>query len=276
MIGPSLSLLYPIHDRAHLFRPTLTVFRDQLRAVSDRRHFLELVVVDDRSSDGLDTLCREFGDELPIRYLRADARLVRDDVCLVGEHINPSYVQNVGLKAAAGDRVVLSSPEIFHTSPRSLEVMATTPMTETECLVGDAWDESMATFICGGPNEGRLAFLSVFPRQGLLASGGVEEDFLTGIGYDDNDLEWRWLARQGTFTFLHDRLTGYHQSHERIEMKRDQYTRVAYERSKRLWFGELYPAIQKGMRISANVGREWGSGVGVLDEWTSSAWHPRL
>src|SRR6188472_202112 len=110
-----ISFIYPICNRTDLFKATLSTFLEQTLPTDE----YEILVIDDNGTCPrlipLLTTFREHG--LPIRYYRVDITKLSDKYKIfqhAGLLNDPGPAMNVGIRKAQYDRVVLSSPEVFH------------------------------------------------------------------------------------------------------------------------------------------------------------------
>jgi len=83
------------YNRSRILRDTL----DGIAALSFPPGRWELLVVDNNSSDGTKSVCRRYGNELPLRYLFEPRQ-------------GKSFAVNAGLDAAAGELVVITDDDI--------------------------------------------------------------------------------------------------------------------------------------------------------------------
>jgi len=258
-----LSLIFPIYNRADLFKPTLEALAQQHYP----RDEYEILVIDDGSTDHLQKLCRTFRtiQELPLRYCKIDVWRLPFEIFAWNGANNPAPAINVGIRGARFPRIVLSSPEIVYTQATNLLRMATWPLAEHEALIGNVWDESMRDhpelqgYISGGPRQRYLHFLGVFPTAQLRTIGGMEEAFIEAWGAEDAEFTERWLAAGGTYLFAHQSVTATHQWHPRPywgETPGEEGVLDAVKRGDR-----LCDAIRAdpARRLQANIGRPWGS-----------------
>jgi glycosyltransferase involved in cell wall biosynthesis len=254
-----ISFVYPIRTRTHLFCTTLDSFAVQ---VGITHHDYEIVVVDDGSTDDLRGLCARY-PALPIRYLRIDVDRAHVPVThdpQDGSH-NPAVAWNVGLKAARGTWVALSSPEVLHRSPDNVRrlLVLTRAAGPKDAIIADVYDQEWAQtefqgWIGGGPKQRPLCFLAAFQRQFLLDLGGMEERFMVGRAYDDNELAERFTLNGGRYVFTGQAVVAEHQAHPRAQPgPRDQVNAAVLEQV-------------RGQRV-ANAGRIFGHPDCIVETW---------
>lgn len=138
--------------------------------------------------------------------------------------LNPCVPINVGAGAASGDFIALSNPEILHVNPVLPAMLA-------ECVEGGpltyvmaaCWDPEKNRWHChstrrrsvdndgGGylPAGSDYHFMSLMHRSLWDATGGFDEDYRDGAGYDDPDFVRR-LHRAGARFVLRDDLVVHH------------------------------------------------------------------
>jgi len=264
-----LSFVYPCYNRAALFKITLETFARQRFPTAA----YEILVIDDGSTDNLLSLCRTFKEAhgLPIRYARIDVARVPYSVFSWQGANNPAPAQNVGIRAARGERIVLSSPEVAHSQPNNLLRLAIWPLRPMQALVADVFDPNLARhpelqgWIGGGPRQRYLAFLAVFRREDLLRLGGIEERFVEGWGFDDTEFCHRWLHKQhGEYLFTHESVTAVHQPHERPWGLGNQPPAEIITASQ--YADDLATQLQNDPAyLVANPGRDWGSASLIVE-----------
>ncbi len=247
--GLMLSFLYPCFNRADLFSRTLDTFVCQVNPGP-----YEILVLDDGSTDHLRDVVRYYRErwQLPLRYLRLD-------LSAYGPHPHaPVVAWNVGIQQARGRWVALSSPEVCHRSPHNVARL-NVYRPEHVAIMADVYDREwrdteFGGWIGGGPKDRPLCFLGRFDRGFLLRIGGMEEAFMAGSGYDDNEFAERFLANQGQYHFTRGAVVAEHLPHPRAQPG------TIHEVNRAVW------DRLRGQRI-ANQGREWGSAKCVVEQW---------
>jgi len=144
----------------------------------------------------------------------ANVRLV--NYTYPGTWANPSMALNIGVREAQHDQIVITSPE----------VMPITPVIHQFCMA----DQNIA--VVAKVSEGTQVltssqfrnvhpgfyFLAKYPRAGIEAINGWDEDFMAGLGYDDNDFGERWVRAELRW-MIDDRIIGEHLHHSREDRK---------------------------------------------------------
>lgn len=102
---PKVSIVMPYYNRRSLLKVTL----DSYNYFYKDRKDLEIVIVDDGSipSQRLEDFIKVYPLDIKVIYLRQKGPV---------KYINPCYPYNVGVRHSSGDIIVLTSPEIFHTT----------------------------------------------------------------------------------------------------------------------------------------------------------------
>lgn len=256
-----LSFIYPIYNRADLFAVTLDSF-----VLQDDPPPYEIIVVDDGSTDHVRDVVRYYAAEmptpfrLPIRYVRIDGTLYDGIIgCDLRGCNNPALAINVGIREARGERVVLTSPEVKHLRSSNVRRLAEHVLPPSTALVADVYDRTwrdteFGGWIGGGPKQRALHFLVAFRRDDLLAIGGMEEAFMAGRGFEDNELTERFAAAGGRYLFTGPTVIAEHQPHYRAEPgPLDAINQATFHRL-------------RGQPV-ANVGREWGWPNVIVERW---------
>lgn len=98
MPGTELSVLIPTYNRKEILLKTLAAYQEQ----SARQEILEILVLDDESTDGTPEAVSEFsaGSDLPVRYLRLT-------------HGGQAAVRNCGIREAKGKLILFGDDDII-------------------------------------------------------------------------------------------------------------------------------------------------------------------
>jgi glycosyltransferase involved in cell wall biosynthesis len=100
-----VSIVMPYYNRKNLLKVTLDSYAHFYKGKSD----LEIVIVDDGSTP-------EHRLENFVKAYPLNINLIRIEQKGKVKYINPCYPINVGVRHSTGDIIVLTSPEIFHTT----------------------------------------------------------------------------------------------------------------------------------------------------------------
>ena len=236
-----ISIVITAFNRNPQLFQTLTSIRRQ--QVSD----LDIVVVDD--GDGAHgypsarMICESFGvRHIPCR--RPPSAQFR----------NPALPNNMGIRAATSDIVILQNAECRHEDPETIAKL-TAPVIANPNLVVFARvlsmqeDGSQGMLYCGRENPRPYFFCGAIRREWLVRLRGFDEDF-TGAGFDDDDLGDRLGASGIEFVFSDVRV--HHQWHTPA----GAYADVSAMRD---IYQEKTEAMLRGkLGLERNVGRDWG------------------
>lgn len=165
---------------------------------------LELIVVDDGSEAPYCAPEMPF----PVRVLRLPTKR---------GPANPCVPINRGVAAARGDLIALSGPDMLHTKPVLAQMRAELGDDLRRYVLAACWYPERQTWHChskhrrgdGGdvgsmlPDGADYHFMSMMHRSLWDASGGFDEDYRNGAGYDDPDFVLR-LHRAGARFVIRD------------------------------------------------------------------------
>ena len=248
-----ISLVMASFQRAHLLNLGLSSI------VKYKVNFpLEIIVVNDGTIDDTETVVNSFRDRLDIKYIFSGHRN-RDGT----KYRNPGLPNNIAVKEASGDIVILSCPEIYHLNDclnKIVEPLLSNNklLTIQEFMYFDEIGEyttnlgelNTGTVLRGqrGDEAVQMPFLMGMYRTEFISIGGYDED-LVGYAGEDNDLIDR-LKLNGC---EHCRVPAqiihlYHGSSCDSQMHWDNLEQV--------YNVELYES-RRG-QIIRNVGKEWG------------------
>lgn len=179
----------------------------ELMARHYRELHMEVIVVDDGSPT---PYAPPSGTPFPVRVIRLPAKT---------RPLDPCVPINVGASAANGDFIALSNPEILHEQP-------VLPAMLEECVRGGPLAYVMAA--CWNPEKGRwhshssfkrpdtgdvgswlpegaqYHFMTMMSRYLWDATGGFDEAYREGAGYDDPDFVRRLHAAGAKFIMRDD------------------------------------------------------------------------
>jgi glycosyltransferase involved in cell wall biosynthesis len=165
---------------------------------------------------------------------------------------NPALPNNMGIRAAAGDVVILQNAECRHEDPRAIEKLTglVTPTSAVfACVIAQQEDGSQGMLYCGPENPRPYFFCGAIYRKHLVDLRGFDEDY-TGAGYDDDDLADRLGASGVQFVFS-DVLV-HHQWHAPAGVYAD------VDQMRELYQRKLAAMLRGELGIVRNVGRDWG------------------
>lgn len=221
---------------------------------------LEIVVVNDGlENDGTKEVCDIFGMVLNIKYVFTGQRHVFELIKKC-----PSIPNNVAIKQATGDIVILTCPEILHLN-NAISLLIQ-PLLENKKILSIPEymffdDKGTYTkflnkqhvvptrFLNSHLEHVRMPFFMGVWKSEIEAIRGYDEDFTDGYASEDNDFVDR-LVKNGCTYFRTSALVVhlFHGSHCSGHV---QFDNPAWVRNK-----ELYNARKE--QIVRNVGKEWG------------------
>ena len=220
----------PFYDRTALLRNTLLSFQHQYK---DRNDYEVVIVEDYKNSQDISSLMQEFASSINILIVMSEEP---EDGSV---QYNPSKMFNTAADIASGEFLVITNPEVFHEENILAgfdEEFLDNEFTYVVCSCKSAID-------CSGnyPNikytldkwyehtqhwNRKFHFCSAMKKSTYNSIGGFDEEYLRGIGYDDNDFI-------NTLLFHHvpvvcrDDLIVVHQDHSReYGMSQNEYMRL--------------------------------------------------
>lgn len=263
-----ISFILPHKDRTDHLRFNL----NSLLAQTSKE--FEIILIDNSTEVGKDKLrsmISEFSEQgLKIRGygVNVAAHPFSHPISEFQGNYNPALQQNIGVKVASGEVIVLSSPEIINAktnverlqdlfaekkSKFLLGWMDEQPMTRIPSLTNGITVEEVKK-LCfktmGGAScrEGDWAplnyFIGCMLKEDFIRIGGIEEQYMAGIAFEDNCFASR-CERNGFPAELCPDIAGIHITHSR------SYQNFMNGVNHKLWDNHK-PLI-------ANEGREWGS-----------------
>lgn len=194
---PLVSVVIATHNRASILRHCLEALRHQ----TERLDSVEVVVVDDGSTDATESVVRTYERHLPLLYVRI-------------HRAGPSVARNEGIRRSRAeillfiDSDIVASPQLVseHLRPheRCANLVVTGPsiwVSSLERLPRRArlWDLSTAPFAAGNASV---------RREHALKAGLFDEGF-TELGWEDIEFGIR-LKKLGLRVQFNPRAIGYH------------------------------------------------------------------
>lgn len=165
---------------------------------------------------------------------------------------NPSLPNNVGIRVATGDIVILQNAECKHVDPQTIEklnVLVTPTNAVFARVIALNEDGSEMMTYCGPENPRPYFFCGAISRSTLLDLRGFDEDY-TGAGYDDDDLADRlWVSG---VQFIFSNIEVHHQWHPPAGVYADASEMYALYQNK-------FAAMLRGeLGVARNLDRPWG------------------
>lgn len=251
------SVVLPIKNRRGLLEHGV---RSLLHQDADKSQY-EVVVVDYGSNDDPLSFLETVTD-LNWQYLRIDStKAGYTDY----PYINPALAINVGVKQAEGGIIVISCPEVIHARGNMARYLEGPNDDEfwlgwvTEAHAKDVPDPPFdreallnVAAVQGLCVPGRWVpqqyFIGVIWRETFLRIGGIDEDYMAGIAYEDEDLANRFKLT-GIKPSLREEIVGIHLWHSRTYQGDQRRCAVNSQLCSR----------KKLTQPVANVSRVWGS-----------------
>lgn len=149
-------------------------------------------------------------------------KMLKDVRLIPYEHtvgFNPSKPNNIGVREARYEQVIMSSPEVKPLT-NVLEQLETLLGQNVVCQVFDEdenGDSRMSLVHHGFRSDTPAAyFLAMFNKADIEAINGWDEDFMAGYAYEDTDFGARWV-RAGLPFIVNEQIKAVHQYHPRSE-----------------------------------------------------------
>jgi hypothetical protein len=233
---PKVSIVITTFNRPELLEPTLQSFRAQ--AYKD----YEVIVIDDGTDTSTKGICEAYDAE----YLK-----LRN----TPGYRNPAYPNNVGVRRAAGEIIILQNAECKHVDPNTIEKLANACTDHNAAfarVVGLKQDGTNDWLYCGEESRRPFFFCGAIKKHWFERLRGMDEDYPAG-GFDDNDFSDR-LHKEGV-QFLFTDVLVHHQYHDRPPLSADAASRVYQDKTAAMKAGTLGTV--------RNLGKDWG-GLGDL------------
>jgi len=196
---PVASVVIPAHNAADTLGRQLEALAQQVGTGP-----LEVIVVDNRSTDTTAAIALTFLDRLPLlRVVRAD------------ERAGPSYARNVGVAAAGTDRILFCDADDIVDRSWASHLLA--GLTDADLVSGRSrWVDERGVFLHDDPPWGpALGFLPSFGTNNAAIRrdvfddlGGFDETLPTA---EDLDLAWRLQLAGHTMVKTSDAVVDYYQ-----------------------------------------------------------------
>ena len=181
MAGPELSVVIPTYNRKDILRKTLAAYCSQ----SESQEILEILVVDDGSTDGTDSVVAQSGLEspIPIRYFRQDNRGI-------------GSARNHGIREARGEIILFGDDDVIPTANLVSEHLAW-HRNYPEASVG------VLGYVCWSPEVHPTPFMKWLGLDGVLfgyrdLSRGMQVEF-AHCYFNNTSLKIEFLRENGTF-----------------------------------------------------------------------------
>lgn len=182
--------------------------RDELiRTLKSYRPYkdIEVIIVDDGSGDDIPAAVR-----LPLKEIAK----------------NPCVPINAGVKAAEGNIIVITGPEITHTAPILDEMKKTLEETgHTGYVSASAWSKESKRWNCHSSVNGKTPgswpipegagfhFCAMMYKSFFNEIGGFDEAYREGQAFDDNDFLWTLHKHMAEFRQRDDLIVDHYPTH---------------------------------------------------------------
>lgn len=273
-----LSFIYPHRNRFNLFKYTL----DSLLSQSDKD--FEVIIVDNSDESQREELIqgvftyRSLGLDIRGYYVDpAKCRFAHRN----SANYNPCIQQNVGVKKATGEIVVLTSPEVVHAKANVANLKNNFLDEDSKFILGWIGEQpahrmpdlkagitsEQVKELCSVPGGNRTEcrsathperyFIGGIRRSDFLKVGGIPEELSASFGFDDNFFSQNCI-RNRIRPIFDDKIAGIHLQHSR------SYQGPMFDHSNKNYV--FYLKNKDSMRI-ANEGRDWGCDSYIVGEF---------
>ena len=207
----------------------------------------EVICVEDGDDGGATkAICERYG----VRYFRREHRPDRP-------YSNPAVPNNIGLRQAKGEIILIQNAEISHVSeelinrlcgPVREDAMVST-FTSVMALNADGTDKSW--YVHSKHNPRPFFFCQALKKSVVERLRGFDEDYLY-YGYDDDDFALRLKFAGIELRFMDD-LLAHHLWHESSGFC------YGLDDNRRTFEKKLAQMMRREIGVERNLGREWGS-----------------
>jgi len=280
---PMLSFIYAHKDRTEQFYYNLKSLVEQTN-----KNFEILVVDHSVDYEKTKALLAEFKKSLNIKLIRVEpSKCIFSHQGEYGENYNPALQQNIGVRQAEGEIIVLSSPEVVNAKDNVERILKHFEKQEESAktfLYGWVDELSIPIFSKLCPNEfdaeKRLSvpyrpgfgaccraerwdadepnkayyFLAAMRKQHFVDVGGIEEKFMAGIGCEDVEFSLR-CAKNKFVHVLDESIVGIHLTHSRGYIPKGLPINQ-----------KLLAFFRKQFYMLGNPNHEWGSSECIVEE----------
>ncbi len=198
---PLISLILPYWQRAEATDKSLALMAEHYPKMD-----MEVIIVDDGSPE---PYVIPMGMPWPVKIIHLEAKT---------EAKNPCVPLNAGVTESSGTLIAISNPEILHKQP-VLEEMAKEVVDDKTYVLAAVWSVEQNRWHCHSsmkrkdtddvgkylPEGANYHFLAMMTRKLWDATGGFDEDYRDGAGYDDPDFVRR-LHKAGARFVVRDDL----------------------------------------------------------------------
>jgi len=276
-----VSYIIPHRDREGLFQYNL----NSLKAQTNKD--FEIIIIDSsQDSSKIKEIVTQYKKFLNIRLFFVDPKkcIYAHDGSIYGNNFCPALQQNIGVKKCDGDIIVLTSPEIVNASTNVSKIINKFKNRDSQFLLGwmdEMKKENIAPWINSGYNLNQLKslcennakigawckehdwrpanyFLGVLLKKDFIHIGGIEESFMGGIAWEDDEFSRRCIDNDIKCSF-EGGIGGVHLSHPRTYQCVGE-TAWEIDSINGKIFHQTYNLV-------ANQNHEWGSFETIIGEY---------
>jgi len=267
-----VSVVISLKNRTKFLKYSMETYFNQTMPKED----FELVFVDDGSTEDLEGFLSQYAGKFNIRYLRINCA---KSSIPIWSH-TPALSNNVGVKAAKGEVIVICGPEILH-SETNLDKCYEAAQRNISAF-GLVWhsDVNFIHTIFSQDNLGKpfkdilnipgakhncitknsfYWFLMATKKSYFMEINGVDEEYGRGVCAEDDNFAARLHMTEAKL--VHDfNIVGIHMEHNKEDDKYDQKRhRSTMEWKKaRAVNAKRWKEWQSNKTKEANVGKNWG------------------
>jgi len=278
--GIKVSVIISIFNRIEFFERALYTYAKQTIGVDN----FEIVVVDDKSSDDINGLCKRFAKEYGVKFQYILINKYKGAIEPRG--FTPALSNNIGLKHARGSVIVITGPETLQ-KETNLERSWETA-NNGACVYGNVYrsnlkfvnvikktgvaEKSFSEIIKIRGSKADVSVTKGFwwyyiavRKEHLMSINGVDERFMRGISGEDDDLARR-MKRSGVPLVREPSIEGIHQDHS-AEDKKDLH---AFRFNSKQWNKlrrineKLLNSWNRTKNTVANTNIDWGSSEAII------------
>lgn len=230
------SFILPVNNRSHL----LSLGLESIASLNYSKNEYEVIIVDHMSDDGIEKVIKSFVEKINIRHVIIDINLYPREINIInGRFCNPALAQNVGGRFATGQFLILTSPEIIHHSEnlvnldlidnlnnkfiygRVLQKKEEEVFKDGQCdfsKIEKFVPNSYSEILCDWEKKGisiSVYFIGIISKSLFYNLGGIDEKFMAGIAFEDDDFGNRIIAHSDITSEYKKNIFGIHLEHSR-------------------------------------------------------------
>lgn len=230
------SYIIPVRNRSDLLMRGL----QSLQNMDYDKDDFEVVIADYLSDDDIISKIHKIRGTLNIKYLCIDFRRYKyHKLFFKNGKCNPALAQNCAVRASSGKHIILTSPEILHWK-NNLKYLDTVENLDKKFIYGRVTEKTEnevfsnidpfsrldkinnGNILCDWNKEKHikketLYFIGVMPRNIYMEYGGIDEKYMMGIAYEDEDFGNRMIniGEDKLSLIFDDNVLGIHLTHDR-------------------------------------------------------------